>query len=81
LPKRASGRVVLYGRAGCHLCEVLAGELARLGVPFSEIDVDGDETLRARYGARVPVLAAADGRELAEGRIESAGLRARLGLE
>ncbi|HEX5092516.1 MAG TPA: glutaredoxin family protein [Burkholderiales bacterium] len=72
---------MLYGRSGCHLCEVLADELARLGVPFVDVDVDSDAALRARYGARVPVLAAADGRELAAGRIEPAGLRARLGLE
>lgn len=59
----------------------MAEELTRLGVAFSKVDVDTEPALRARYGTRVPVLAAPDGAELADGRLEAAGLRARLGLE
>jgi hypothetical protein len=72
---------VLYGRADCCLCDDLALELGRLGVSFAKVDVDADAALVARYGARVPVLVAGDGRELTEGRFDPAGLRARLGLE
>jgi hypothetical protein len=72
---------VLYGRADCCLCDDLALELGRLGVSFAKVDVDADATLGARYGARVPVLMAADGRELTEGRFDPADLRVRLGLE
>jgi len=81
LPTRASAGLVLYGRADCHLCELMAAELKRLGVSFSKVDVDTDAALRARYGARVPVLTASDGTELADARLAASGLRARLGLE
>ena len=78
---RASTGLVLYGRADCCLCDELAFELGRLGVSFTKVDVDRDAALAARYGMRVPVLTAADGRELTEGRFDPADLRARLGLE
>jgi glutaredoxin len=56
--------VTLYTRPGCHLCdqareaiEGLRGELP----PFelSEIDIDEDERLLARYLERIPVVAVA----------------------
>ena len=57
--------LTLYQRDACHLCdaaiEVLAA--ARAG-DFRGVFIDGDATLEACYGTRVPVLAAADGREL-----------------
>ncbi len=59
----------------------MAAELTRLGVAFSKVDVDAEAALRARYGMRVPVLMAPDGTELADARVQPAGLRARLGLE
>ena len=59
----------------------MAAELTRLGVAFSKVDVDAEAALRARYGMRVPVLTAPDGTELADARVQPAGLRARLGLE
>ena len=46
----------MYGRAGCHLCEEMAGQLRALGIAFDEIDVDSDPQLRLRYGREVPVL-------------------------
>ena len=52
-----------------------------MGVSFSKVDVDSDAALRARFGARVPVLTAADGTELADARLATSDLRARLGLE
>jgi hypothetical protein len=59
----------------------MAAELTRLGVAFSKVDVDAEAALSARYGMRVPVLTAPDGTELADARVQPAGLRARLGLE
>ena len=57
--------LTLYQRDACHLCdaaiEVLAA--ARAG-DFRGVFIDGDATLEACYGTRVPVLAATDGREL-----------------
>jgi glutaredoxin len=50
------GRVRLFGRAYCHLCEEMAGALRRLGVEFEEIDVDSDPQLDELYGEDVPVL-------------------------
>jgi glutaredoxin len=58
--------VVLYGRAGCCLCdharEVL--ERVRAGQPFvlEERDIEADEALHAAYLERIPVVTI-DGRE------------------
>jgi len=55
-------RVVLYGRAGCHLCEdareVVGSVCAEQGVAWAEIDVDLDPSgaLAAQYGDYVPVV-------------------------
>ena len=52
--------LTLYTRAGCHLCEEMKAALAPLlrefGARLVEVDVDGDEELRALYGNDVPVL-------------------------
>ena len=66
-------QLTVYGRAGCHLCAEIRVELmaalqdrAARGdvVPaLTEIDVDTDPDLQARYGGLVPVLALA-GQEL-----------------
>lgn len=51
---------VLYTRRACPLCfalERLATRSSRRQrVPLIVVDVDGDAGIRARYGARVPVL-------------------------
>jgi glutaredoxin len=53
-------QVVLYGREGCHLCEVardvLLGVRARTPFPFEEVDIDRDDALVREYGFRVPVV-------------------------
>ncbi len=60
--------LILYTRAGCHLCEQ-AEDLLALHAPSCElIDVDADEGARGLYGLRVPVLTHG-GRVLLEGRI------------
>jgi hypothetical protein len=53
-------RFVLYSRPGCGLCEELLAELAAVPAahrfPIDVIDVDSDETLRSRFGHKIPVL-------------------------
>ena len=52
----------------------MARLLRAFGVPFEEVDVDTDESLRVRYGGRVPVLTDAAGKELCHGRLDPAVL-------
>ncbi|EYR62849.1 glutaredoxin [Actinotalea ferrariae CF5-4] len=58
-----AGRVVLYGRAGCHLCDDARDVLAAV-VPadlgWTEVDIDTDPGLQARYGEYVPVVTVDD---------------------
>ncbi|WP_226924368.1 glutaredoxin family protein [Georgenia satyanarayanai] len=53
-------RVVLYSRAGCHLCDearaVVLAECDRARARWREVDVDADPQLQARYGEYVPVV-------------------------
>ncbi len=55
--------VVLYGKAGCHLCEEAraAVEAVRARRPFDlkEVDITLDPALHARYKERIPVVAVA----------------------
>jgi len=60
-----AARVVLYGRAGCHLCdaarEVVATVAAAAGAGWVEVDVDvaaADDggALQREYGEQVPVV-------------------------
>lgn len=54
--------VVLYGRAGCHLCadarRVVGEVCGRAGTGWTEVDIDtaGDPGLRARWTDHVPVV-------------------------
>jgi hypothetical protein len=52
--------VVLYGKAGCHLCEEARAEVeavrARRPFELREVDVSLDPVLHARYGERIPVV-------------------------
>jgi hypothetical protein len=53
-------RFLLYSRAGCHLCELMAEELGRALEGRSHAldiaDVDADPAARARWGHKIPVL-------------------------
>ena len=53
-------RVVLYSRAGCHLCDVardvLLAERSRTPFDLVEVDVAGDDDLEREYGIRIPVV-------------------------
>ena len=60
----------LYTTLGCHLCtqlEALVAALANQKVWLHHIEVSEDDALVARYGARLPVLADSEGKELDRG--------------
>ncbi len=52
-------RVRLYGRPGCHLCdvarEVIAEVCAELGETYDEESIDDDPELQRRFTNEVPV--------------------------
>ena len=52
--------VLLYTRAGCHLCDEAKQQLRDLQkqVPFEflEVDIDQDAELQRRYNEKVPVV-------------------------
>ena len=56
----AHWRVVMYTRAGCHLCDdawaLLESARRRHGFALAKADVDADPELAARYGTEVPVV-------------------------
>lgn len=66
--------VILYSRAGCHLCDDAAVLLARHGLRFERVDIDQDPQLQARYDQCVPVVLI-DGRERFRGRVDELLLR------
>ena len=66
--------LVLYGRPGCHLCDEARVVLERIGHPFEEVDIEGDDELLARYLERIPVIAL-DGSELYDFFVNEAELR------
>ena len=73
--------VVLYTRAGCHLCDEAKKVLMLLRdefhFTFREVDIDSDEALRARYGHDIPVIFL-DGRKVAKHRLDREQFRRRL---
>ena len=77
-------RVVLYGKAGCHLCDeardVVAAVRERHPFELEEVDVSTDAELHQRYGERIPVLAV-DGEELFEFHVDADELARRLQSE
>jgi hypothetical protein len=48
--------LILYSRADCHLCELVAAMMDRTGVPWQSVDIDGDPDLASKYGIVIPVL-------------------------
>jgi glutaredoxin len=66
--------VVLYTRAGCHLCDDAERILVEHGLNPKEVDVDSDPILVERHGHRVPVVEI-NGRERFFGRIDPVLLR------
>jgi glutaredoxin len=53
-------RVVLYGAAGCHLCERARDTVTalrdELGFELEDVLIDGDPELEARYRELLPVV-------------------------
>jgi hypothetical protein len=74
--------VVVYTRAGCHLCDDALAilERVRAEMPFAleTRDIERDDALLARYLERIPVVEV-DGEELFEFVVNEAELRRRLG--
>jgi glutaredoxin len=52
--------VVLYTRAGCHLCDVARGVIlaqrAKTSFAFEEVDIETSDELTKDYGIRIPVV-------------------------
>ena len=72
-----SGRLTLYERADCHLCDEARLMLDALIGPdrYDRIDIDASDELVVRYGFRVPVVAV-DGIDRLEAPITEPDLRA-----
>lgn len=57
MPDATPPTFILYQRDDCQLCDEALALLAQVHAPeFDSVFIDGDETLEARYGERVPVL-------------------------
>jgi glutaredoxin len=61
--------VLLYTRAGCHLCEEALQILERHGLVVRKIDIDAQSELKPLYDQCVPVVVI-DGRERFRGRVD-----------
>lgn len=76
-------KAVLYSREGCHLCDVMAAELAPLlrkrALPLEVVDVDTDIELKKRYGLRIPVFTL-DGEVVCEARLDEDAVRDALNI-
>ena len=70
-------RVVLYERAGCHLCDEARVLLDEMIGPdrYDRVDIELSDDLVVRYGLRVPVIAV-DGIDRLEAPITAPDLRA-----
>ena len=59
IPHATDARVVVYTRAGCHLCEIAEQQVAVLcsetGDTWARVDIDDDPDLRQRFTEQVPV--------------------------
>lgn len=66
-------------RAGCHLCEIAEGVLARVAaryrVAVATVDMDTDDDLVRLYSLRIPVLLGPSGEVVAEGIFDETDLR------
>ncbi|MDC8445304.1 MAG: glutaredoxin family protein [Nitrosomonas sp.] len=57
---REAGKLVVYGRSECHLCQQMITDLqqqqTRIVFDFAVIDIDVDPVLATRYNDKIPVL-------------------------
>lgn len=81
VPHALDARVVVYSRAGCHLCEAAEAEVARVcaeqDADWARVEVDDDPELVRRFHAMVPVVFV-DGRQHDFFRVSEARLVAAL---
>jgi Glutaredoxin-like domain (DUF836) len=77
-------RVLLVGRAGCHLCDdaraVVSRVAAELGEAWREVSVDDDAALRNLYAELIPVVMV-DGVQVDFWRVDESRLRSALTRE
>jgi glutaredoxin len=66
--------VILYTRAGCHLCDDARDLLIQHGLNPQSIDIDAHAELRERYDTCVPVVVI-DGQQRFRGRVNEVLLR------
>jgi len=66
--------VVLYTRAGCHLCDDARDLLEQHGLDVRCVDIDADAALRERFSECVPVVEI-DGKVRFRGRVDAVLLR------
>jgi glutaredoxin len=71
----ARGRVVLYSRPDCHLCDEARAGLRSMGLEIEEVDIDSDDRLHARLLERIPVVEI-EGRVVSELWLDEAAVRA-----
>ena len=73
--------VTIYSRPGCHLCEEAKAQIAPLldefGARLTEVNIDEDAELRARYDYDVPVIFLG-ARKAAKHRVDLAQFRRQL---
>jgi len=67
-------KVLLYTRAGCHLCDEAKALLESFSLSVESVDIDADPQLRGRYDQCVPVVVI-DGQERFRGRVDPVLLR------
>lgn len=60
--------VVLYTRAGCHLCDEAQQTLEQHGLTPQLVDIDKDPALAHKYNECVPVVSI-DGKERFRGKV------------
>ena len=76
--KETFPEVILYTRAGCHLCEEAKEEIRRVraDIPFAfrSVDIDRDPALLALYNEEVPVIFV-NGKKTFRYRVDPAELR------
>ena len=79
LPETADeGRIRVFSRSGCHLCELLIEELLPLirgHLELEVIDIDAHPELIDDYDTRIPVVEYA-GRDVCQYHLDTAAIRA-----
>ncbi len=77
-----TAKLTLYTRRDCCLCDEMKSVIRQVAVAMplelEEIDIDGDDTLRAQYNDQVPVLFV-DGRKAFKYRVTERQLKSKLG--